>query len=120
DVIGGRQTRYRSLGDEGDEVDKSETYFGQRVAYKWGPKVDASGTTADGRAFADIDGFKKLLLEDPRAIARNLTGQLVTYATGTPVGFADRATVEKVLDRTADARYGIRSLIHEIVQSTLF
>jgi len=120
DVIGGRQTRYRSLSEEGDMVDRSETYSGRRVPYRWGQKVDAAGETADGRAFADMEGFTKLLLEDPRAIARNMVGQLVTYATGAPVEFADRAAVEKVLDKTADSRYGMRSLIHEIVQSTLF
>ena len=118
DVIGGRQTRYRSLG-EGDSVPKEWT-GGHGVPYKWGLKVDAAGETADGRAFADIDEFKKLLLEDPRAIARNMVGQLVIYATGAPIGFSDRAAVEKVLAKTADSRYGVRSLIHEIVQSTLF
>jgi hypothetical protein len=120
DVIGGRQTRYRTLSEEGDLVQKSETYSGRRVQYTWGQKVDPAGETADGRPFADIDGFKKLLLEDPRAIARNVIGQLTTYATGAPIGFADRAAAEKVLDKAADSRYGIRSLIHEIVESTLF
>lgn len=120
DVIGGRQTRYRSLSDAGDVVDKSETYSGRRVAYTWGPKVDPAGELADGRSFNDMDEFKKLLLADPRAIARNLVGQLVIYATGSPVGFADRAAVEAVLDKTADRRYGMRSLLHEMVQSKLF
>jgi hypothetical protein len=120
DPIGGRQTRYRSLNDEGEVVDRSQTYSGRRVPYTWGPKVDPSGELADGRAFKDIEELKKLLLEDPRAIARNMVGQLVTYATGAPVSFADRAAVEKVLDRTADSRQGMRSLIHEIVQSKLF
>jgi mono/diheme cytochrome c family protein len=120
DVLGSRQTRYRSLNDQGDVVDKSQTYSGRRVAYTWGPKVDPAGVLADGRAFKDVEEFKKLLLEDPRAVARNLVGQLVTDATGAPVGFADRAAVEKVLDRTADSRYGLRSLIHAIVESTLF
>jgi hypothetical protein len=120
DVIGGRQTRYRSLNEEADMVEKFETYSGRRVAYRWGPKVDSSGELPDGRAFKDIEEFKKLLLEDPRAIARNMVGQLVTYATGAPIHFADRAAVEKVLDRTADRRYGMRSLIHEVVASTLF
>jgi hypothetical protein len=118
DVIGGRQTRYRSLG-EGDPVPR-EAAFGRAVPYKWGPKVDAAGETGDGRAFADIEEFKKILLEDPRSLARNLVGQMVVYATGAPVGFADRAAVEKVLDRTAGGKYGVRSLIHEVVQSTLF
>jgi hypothetical protein len=120
DVIGGRQTRYRSLSDEGDAVSKSDTASGRQVRYTWGPKVDPANELPDGRAFADIEGFKKLLLEDPRSLARNLTGQLVTYSTGAPVGFADRAAVEKVLDKTAEGRYGVRSLIHEIVQSPLF
>jgi hypothetical protein len=120
DVIGGMQERYRSLNDEGDEVEKSETYFGRKVPYTWGLHVDPAGETADGRSFTDIYGFKKLLLKDPRAIARNVVGQLVVYATGAPVGFADRAAVEKVLDKTAATPYGMRSLIHEIVQSTLF
>lgn len=120
DVIGGRRTRYRALNDQGDAVDKSQTYAGRRVAYTWGPPVDPSGELADGRAFKDVEEFKRLLLEDPRAVARNVVGQLVTYATGAPVGFADRAAVEKVLDRTAGRRYGMRSLIHAIVESTLF
>jgi hypothetical protein len=122
DVIGGRRTRYRALG-EGDlpqEPDGARALGRPPVQYRWGPKVDASGETADGRAFRDIEEFKKLLLEEPRAIARNLVGQLVTYATGAPVGFADRAAAERVLDRTAAGRYGVRSLIHEIVQSPLF
>ena len=83
-MIGGRQTRYRSLNEEGDMVDKSETFSGRRVRYTWGPKVDSAGETADGRPFADIEEFKKLLLDDPRLIARNLVGQMVIYATGDP------------------------------------
>jgi hypothetical protein len=117
DVIGGRQTRYRSLG-EGQAPDKSTT-FGRGVAYKLGLKVDPSGETADGRRFNDLEGFKELLLEDPRPLARNLVGQWVVYATGAPVGFADRAEVERILDRAA-GRYGVRSLLHEFVQSPLF
>jgi hypothetical protein len=118
DVIGGWQTRYRSLG-EGDPVAKEQT-GGRGVGYKLARKVDAAGRTADGRPFADIEEFKEILLADPRAIARNLVGQLVVYATGAPLGFADRAAVEEILDRTAVTRYGLRSLIHEIVQSPLF
>jgi hypothetical protein len=120
DVIGGRQTRYRTLNDEGTVVDRSETYSGRRVAYTWGKNVDPAGELVDGRTFKDIEEFKKLLLVDPRALARNMVGQLVTYATGAPVSFVDRAAVEQVLDATVDRQYGMRSLIHEIVASTLF
>jgi cytochrome c553 len=118
DVIGGWRTRYRSLGD-GDTPDRAET-GGRNVSYKLAQPVDLSGETADGRAFADVAGFKALLLADPRAVPRNLVGQLVVYATGAPVGFADRAAVEHILDRAAGSGYGVRSLVHEIVQSELF
>lgn len=119
DVIGGWQTRYRSLNEQGDPVDDSETYSGRRVGYTWGPPVDASGVLADGRSFQGIDEFRQLLLSDRRAVARNLVAQLTTYATGAPIEFADRAAVETVLDQTAD-EFGVRSLIHAIVQSPLF
>jgi hypothetical protein len=118
DVIGGWRTRYRSLG-EGDAPDKADT-GGRNVPYKLAQPVDPSGETADGRAFADVAGFKAILLADPRAVPRNLVGQLVVYATGAPVGFADRAAVERILDRTTASRHGVRSLVHEVVLSELF
>ena len=102
DVIGGWQTRYRSLERRATRWTSRRPARPQRCRTRWGQKVDAAGETADGRPFADIEEFKKLLLADPRAIARNLVGQLVVYATGAPVGFADRAAVEKMLDKTAD------------------
>lgn len=71
-------------------------------------------------AFADIAEFKTLLLQDDRAIARNLVKQLIVYGTGAPVSFADRKEVEQILDRTEDTEFGVRSLILEVVQSTLF
>jgi hypothetical protein len=120
DVIGGRQTHYRSLSEDGGEVLKSETAGMRRVKYTWGKPVDASGELSDGRAFKDIDGYKKLLLADQRGIARNLVEQMLIYGTGAPIGFADRAAVEEVLNKTAAQKYGVRSLIHEMVQSRLF
>ncbi len=118
DVIGGWRMRYRSLG-KGDAPDKAMT-GGRGVAYRLGLLVDAAGETARARAFRDVEEFKKILLEDPRQVARNLTEQLVIYATGAPASFADRSAVEQILDRTAPRQYGVRSLVHEIVQSPLF
>jgi hypothetical protein len=36
------------------------------------------------------------------------------------VGFADRAVIEQILGRAGAHRYGVRTLVHEIVQSPLF
>ena len=121
DVIGAWRPRYRSL-DKGDPVgeNKVANFAPQWVGYRLGPVVDPAGELAGGRAFADIEQFKKLLLEDERQLARNFVGQLVVYATGAPVGYADRAAVVQILDRAKPGRYGLRSLIHEVVQSPLF
>jgi len=36
------------------------------------------------------------------------------------VGFADRSAFEKTLQNAAPGHYGVRTLVHEIVQSGLF
>ncbi len=120
DVIGTLQTRYRILRDTEDAPMRADSAGGRVVRYTWGKDVDGSGEMADGRPFKDINDFKKLLLADPRGLARNLVEHMVIYGTGAPVHFADRATVEQMLNRTADRGHGIRSLVHEIVQSPLF
>ena len=42
--------------------------------------------------FSDIDEFKQLLLERKDQVARNLMQNLLVYATGAGLQFADRAT----------------------------
>lgn len=119
DVMGGWRERYRALGDGGTPA-PGIGRGGQKFAFHFGLPVDASGQMPDGRAFHDVRGLKRLLLEDERQIARNLVRQLVVYATGAPVRFSDRAAVEAVLQRTEPGQFGVRSLIHELVQSELF
>ncbi len=85
-----------------------------------GLPVDAAGELPDGRTFQDIRDFKRLVREDDVLLARNLARQLTVYATGAPVSFGDRDEIEAIVGRTSVRRYGLRSLIHEIVQSPLF
>ena len=54
----------------------------QHVRYRQGPDVDSSGTMPDGRKFADIRDYKRLLLEDQESMARSLTSLLLTYSLG--------------------------------------
>src|SRR5207302_618041 len=119
DVFGGFRERYRAVGDGGASV-PGFGKNGQPFRFHAARPVDPSATLADGRAFRDVRELKRLLLADERRIARNLVGQLVTYATGTPVRFGDRAEVERILDATAGGGFGTRSLVHAIVQSDLF
>ncbi|MEY4483761.1 MAG: hypothetical protein RL693_1213, partial [Verrucomicrobiota bacterium] len=117
DVIGGWRENYRSVG-EGQQV-KLEV-DGRRVQYKTGKPVDASGVLPDGTAFANMDMLKKALLADKKQIARCVTEKLLTYATGAGTEFADRPVIESILKKSSEKDYGLRTLIHEVVQSPVF
>lgn len=118
DVMGGWRERYRS--EAGGEPAKGIAKSGQPFEFHYALPVDATGFLPDGRPFSDIREFKRALIEDDRQVARNLVRQFVVYATGAPVGFADRREVESVLDRASSSHYGVRTLVKELVRSDLF
>jgi len=118
DVIGGTRDRYRS-GGAGEAVNLIMPN-GFKAGYKLAKPVDASGELADGRKFTGLDEFKKLMLSQQEQVVRTFLNNLVTYATGAPVSFADRNTVEAILAKTKPQQFPVRSLIHEVVQSPLF
>jgi hypothetical protein len=115
DVIGGWRENYRTTG-----LGKEVMLNGHRMPYLKGPVVDPSGTTTDGKSFADIDEFKKLLLNEKDQVAHSLTEKLITYATGGPSEPADREQVNAIVSRDREKNYGFRTLVHEVVQSELF
>ena len=119
DVMGGWRDRYRGV-DETKPPEKGLGKNGQPFAFHYALPVDSSGVLPDGRPFKDIRDLKRLLLTDERQLARNLAKQLAVYATGAPVRFSDRAQVEQMLDAAKISRYGLRSLVHQVVQSDLF
>ena len=90
-----------------------------RPVYR-GPDVEQGGTTHDGRAFADVEGYKKILLTDPDQLARSLTEKVLIYATGGDVQFADREVIEGIVATLRGKNYGFRTLVHEVVQSRAF
>ena len=118
DVMGGWRERYRS--EAGGDLALGLAKSGQKFAFHHALPVDASGELPDGRKFRDIREFKQLLLADEKQLARNLARQFTVYATGAPVRFADRGQIEAILEGAASSHYGVRSLIHELVQSELF
>jgi mono/diheme cytochrome c family protein len=115
DVIGGWRENYRSVG-KGDPV----VLNGRTMRYKKGPAVDAADVLPDGQKFGNIDGFKQVLLKDKDQLARALAEKLLSYATGAPAAKSDRAEIEEVVARVRLKDYGLRTLVHEIVQSQLF
>jgi hypothetical protein len=118
DVMGGWRERYRS--ESGGELARGIAKSGQKFAFHYALPVDATGELPDGRKFRDVREFKQLLLENEEQLARNLTQQLVVYATGAPVRFSDRPAISKILANSRAEEYGVRSLVHGIVQSELF
>lgn len=85
-----------------------------------GPDVERGGQTPDGRAFDDIEDYKKILLEDKDQLARNLTQKMLIYATGADIQFADREVVEQIVADLRAKKYGLRTLVHDVVQSRVF
>ncbi|MFT7643176.1 MAG: hypothetical protein ACI9G1_004941, partial [Pirellulaceae bacterium] len=84
---------------------------------RYGLPVDATGTTVEGSEFKDIYDFKKIVLADEETLARNLVQRLILYSTGAPVSFTDRAQVDAILKRSSDSKYGLRTLVREIIRT---
>ena len=112
DVIGGHRDWYRSLGTKGERVAKTN--------YRVGLPVERGGTLADGRQFADFVEFRRGLMDEPTLIARSLATKLLIYGCGRPVSPADREVVDGVVDAAQADGYGLKSMIHAVVDSEMF
>mgnify|MGYP003344537210 FL=1 len=89
--------------------------------FRDGPPVDASGVTPDGTRFADIREYKAHLLESELdAVATHFVSNLIVFASGAEIDFADRAAVASITAGLADDGYPMKSMIHAVVQSDLF
>jgi hypothetical protein len=114
DVIGGWRTYYRvSNWTAGVKAVPG-------VIYLQGANVDATGEIADGQKFKNIDEFKQLLLKDKDQLARALCERLVTYATGGAPEPIDKPEIEAIVARVRRKNHGLRTLVHEIIQSKMF
>jgi mono/diheme cytochrome c family protein len=117
DVIGGWREHYRSVGD-GQRL--KLVVNGRTVKYKQGLPVVSADVLPTGESFRDVDEFKRLLLQDPDRIALGLTKKLLTYATGSGIQWADNAEAEAIVKRVKSKEYGLKSIVHEVVQSKMF
>ena len=117
DVIGGWRERFRSI-DQGDRIDLKVK--GRKVRYKLGLPVDAASELSTGEKFASTADFQNLLLATPDRVARCLIEKLLTFATGRPMGFADRSEIDKLVKQSKAKGHGMRDLIHAAVQSEIF
>lgn len=115
DCIGGWRDHYRATG-----LGEPVMVDGRRMHYLKGKKVDPADETADGDKFENIDGLKQILLKDKVRLSRALTRKLITYATGRAPQAADEPAVDSIVVKIAARNDGLRTLVHEIIQSELF
>jgi len=112
---------HRSIDPPGFALESFDAVGAFRDEYPNRRLVDPSGTTPTGRSFAGIREYKKILLEENiNQVARHLFQQIVIFATGAETEFEDRDEIDVMLDRLSTDGYGVRSMIHEIVASSLF
>jgi hypothetical protein len=117
DVIGGWREFYRASQPTGKTAVLA--HYDNRRVHR-GPDVEIGDRLPDGRPFSDIEEYKKLILQDPDAITRSLVRRVLMFATGGEVQFADRQVIEAMVARLREKNHGLRSLIHEVVQSRPF
>ncbi|WP_020471058.1 DUF1592 domain-containing protein [Zavarzinella formosa] len=115
DVIGGWRDFYR--GTRGKPVDLAN--YPTRKIFR-GLDVEKGGVTPDGKPFTDIDDYRQLLLADKDQLARNLAQKLVIFGTGADIQFADREVIEQLVAKSREKNFGLRSLLHDVVQSRMF
>jgi hypothetical protein len=128
DVIGGWRDFYRATeGQKAPDFARifrsyltPEAEFKNHVNFRDGQPVDASGELVNGQKFAALREYQTLLNADMPVISRNLANQLVVYATGAPVGFADRPAVEEILKRAGGPNPNLNELLQQVIQSPLF
>ena len=94
--------------------------LGKDTKYRLGLDVDASGMTLEGKSFKDVNDFRKILLNDKKSLAKNITNKLLVFGTAAQVHFNDRQVVNTIVENSRSKDFGIRSIIHEIVQSKIF
>ncbi len=119
DVVGEWRDHYRSTSYVGPEENR-KIIHGKKIEYHPGSAVDCTGAMPDGRAFHEVNELRSLLAADPARLARAFASHLVTYATGAEISFADRAAVERIVQKSAAKNFGLRTLLAEVVQSELF
>jgi len=120
DVIGGWRENYRVDARQPGKRLMVQTGKGRPAPVGVGKKVEAGDELPSGQKFTDVDGLKKLILDNPDQFARGLTEKLLLYATGHQLEIADRPVVDTIVTAVRQKQYGFRTLIHELVQSPTF
>lgn len=105
---------------DGAEELKKEFYSTIGEGALAGPRIDAAAVMADGTKLEDVTDLKRYVLERIDMFSGCLTRKLMVYATGRPLGFADRAVAKEIVASTKARGNGFRDLLIGVVQSDSF
>jgi hypothetical protein len=84
------------------------------------PKVDASGTLADGRSFSGPEALKQILLSDLDKFNAAFVEKLATYALRRSMGIDDRKGLIELAKKSKAADYHLVDIVQALVLSDLF
>jgi hypothetical protein len=115
DVIGQWRDRYR--------INAEQKKWEKNKEYALGQACETAVTTQDGKQIATFEEIKQAMLADApgrEQFARALAEKLLVYGTGHELEFADRAAVTRIIDQARGSNYGLRTLVHAVVQSPTF
>lgn len=87
---------------------------------KGSPQIDVSGRMPGGREFLTVQEFKQALLGEKEAFLKGFTEQLLCYALGRPIGYADHLSVEEITAHAAKNNYRMQGIIQATVASNFF
>ena len=88
--------------------------------YHVGKEVETAAKLLSGETFANVNELKSILTKNPRPLARNLLHQFTLYATGAPVRFSERKTIEDLLDGCEPDGYRVGDLLYSFCSNRLF
>ncbi|QTN33762.1 DUF1592 domain-containing protein [Akkermansiaceae bacterium] len=100
-----------------DPVGSVREFYGKP---KKSARIDPSGTTPEGRDFADFDGWREIQLARPEMLAEAFVGQLLRYGTGGEIRFSDKDVLKKITQQARNNGYGLRTLLKATLTSQLF
>ncbi|MEO0413640.1 MAG: DUF1592 domain-containing protein [Verrucomicrobiota bacterium] len=83
------------------------------------PAVDASGVMPDGRAFADANEFKDLLLADSEVFARAFIEHLCTYALRRVLTVDDEDDLQLIEAEAKKKGYRVKDIVRAVATSDL-
>jgi hypothetical protein len=84
------------------------------------PPVNAASALIDGRAFANSEEFKKLLVNDIDRFAEAFVEQLATFALRRVMTIDDRQEIRAVAQACRSNGYRLRDIVERLAVSDIF